>query len=230
LICRQSAIDSVAACAGYTLAPSTLCNHLVTPSACNGLVLKKQKKENFVITQTFKIGRLFIVAMAFAALAGCSISPIVSRSGSSTADLKLVSARVVWVEAQSFPIKIIKSEQYGRATINESDKAETQRIVSQLVAAFRNGAPAGIRAQLAPYKVNDGGDATIELTPVTSFVVVGKDRVLHVKAAIRRSDSTAEIWSVTIRVSGKAQDGDQVLVDKFLVAMMNELKSAGWVS
>lgn len=182
-----------------------------------------------MITQTLKLGRLLVVAAALAILAGCGATPTVSRSGPSTADSKLVSARVVWVEAQNLPTKIIKSEKYSKPVINEYDKAEAQRIVSQLVSSFRNGAPLGIRAQLAAYKVNEGGDSTIELTPVTSFVVLGKARMVHIKAAIRRSGSTAEIWSVTIRVTGETPDSDSVFVDKFLVAVMNELKIAGWV-
>jgi hypothetical protein len=182
-----------------------------------------------VITQTLKLGRLLIVSVVLALLAGCSATPTVSRSGPSTADSKLVSARVVWVEAKDLPIKVIKSEKYSKPVINDDDKVEAQRTVSQLVSSFRSGAPVSIQAQLAAYKVNEGGDATIELTPVTSFVVLGKARTVHIKAAIRRSGSTAEIWSVTIRVTGETPDSDSVFLGKFVLALMNELKNAGWV-
>jgi hypothetical protein len=182
-----------------------------------------------VIIQTLKLGKLLIVVMAFAILSGCAVTSVVSRSGLSTADSKLTSVRVVWIENPSIPIQISKQARGYRPTIDDYDKADAQRTVGQLVSTFRSAAPAKIRAQLTPYKVNEGAEATIELTPVTSNVNMGGGRGFNAKVTVRKAGSTAEVWSVTIRVIGPMSESDQVLLDKFVVALMNELKSAGWV-
>jgi hypothetical protein len=184
-----------------------------------------------VITQTFKLGRLLVVAVALATLAGCTVTSIVARSDPSlTVPSKLVSARVTWVENTYIPIRIIKSQQYYKPSINDYEKAEAQQIVGQLVSTFRSSAPEKIRAQLASYKVNEGADATIALTPVNSAVHVGAGRELEAKATIRRAGSTTEIWTITIKVRGPRSLSDEVLLDKFLATLMSELKSAGWLS
>lgn len=182
-----------------------------------------------MITQTFKFFKLFILALALAILAGCAFTSVVSRSGLSTADSKLVTARVVWLDSSSIPIQISKQARGYRPTIEEYDKLEAQRVVGQLVSTFRTSAPAKIREQLIQSKVSDGLGATIELTPITSNTNVGGGRGFDVKATIRKPDSKAEIWAVTIKVVGPTRATDQILLDKFVVALMSELKSAGWV-
>lgn len=183
-----------------------------------------------MIAQASKFGRLFIVAVALAILSGCAITSVVSRSGPSTADSKLTSARVVWIENLSIPIQISKQARGYRPTIEEYDKLDAQRVVGQLVSTFRNGAAAKIRAQLTPYKVNEGTGATIEITPVTANVNMGGGRGFNAKVTVRKADSTAEVWSVTIRVIGPMTESDQVLLDKFVAALLSELAGAGWVS
>ena len=181
-----------------------------------------------MITQTFKLGRLFIAAMALAMLAGCTISSIVARSDpASVSASKLVSARVVWVENPSIPLRV--KREGGYAAITDSEKAAGQKVMGQLLSTFRTSASATTQSQLATQKVSDGADAAIELTPITSMVNLGRARFFEVKATLRKAGSKAEVWSVTIEVGGPMRDGDVMLLDKYVSTLIRELKLAGWV-
>jgi hypothetical protein len=183
-----------------------------------------------VITETFKFGKLFVVAVALAILAGCTITSIVSRPNPSWPSAsKLVSARVVWMDNPSIPLRISKEGGGAYMAITDSDKTNAQQIVGQLLSTFRSSASATTQGQLATYKINEGTDATIELTPIKSSVNLGYARTLDVKATLRKAGSTTEVWSVTIQVLGPKRDGDGILLEKFVGTLIRELKYAGWV-
>ena len=181
-------------------------------------------------SQTFKLAKLVVVAMALAILGGCTATYIVSRSDSSLASAsKLVSARVVWIETPSVPLQVSKEGRGGLPTITDSDKATAQRLAGQMISTFRASAPAATQGRLATYKISDGADATIELMPTMSDVNIGYSRRLDVKATIRKAGSNAEIWSMTIRVGAAKWDSDEILPDKFVSTLMRELNRAGWL-
>jgi hypothetical protein len=181
-----------------------------------------------VIAQTFKLAKLFIVALSLAILAGCTISSVVARSDpASVSASKLVSARIVWVENPSIPLRI--KREGGYAPITDSQKANGQKVMSQLLSTFRTSVSATAQSQLDTHKVSAGTDATIVLTPVTSMVNLGRARFFEVKATLRKAGSRADDWSVTIEVGGPMRDGDEMLLDKYFSTLMRELNRAGWV-
>jgi hypothetical protein len=166
-------------------------------------------------------------------LLGCGGTHVVSREKAPQAPYKITAATIAWVDNALLLYEISASARTMgyQPSFGPSDKAYAYARfeVDNLLNTFRRSAAQKIREQFTQKNVAEGIGVFLEIKPTSATWIFGSGRGLTVRASIKESLGGKEIWSVTIDQFGAHWRDDEVLVEKFVSALIVELKSSGWL-
>jgi hypothetical protein len=126
--------------------------------------------------------------------------------------------------------KLSDAEKASLITFEE--KVAGAQHLHQTLSYFAAQAVPKIRSQLEMNNVRDGGDITLEITPVAAYCdvpCVGGGQIL-LNATIRQAESGSDIWTVRMETYGPKEFTNEMLLDNYVRTLIVELKTEGWLA